>query len=402
MLQKLLSNKTFFYGLDIRIPFPIIMSYIGKLCFILKDPLTMKVKLDNQNISILFWTLLIAVTISCNSQSQSSKENQIVQANTDNKLLKYTTGVRSILEDSKGNTWFGSYNEGVCLLKDGEFQYFTTENGLSNNQVRKIYEDKNGMIWFVCGKGLSIYDGQKMTIHTERNYDSTKQWKLNDGDLWFKGDETMGFNNLEQNPGVYQFDGKSLFYRTFPVKIKSGLENGYSTSSNFVRSENGTVWFGTYSALIGYDGSDFKIIDNEYLGLNEETGFLHIRSFMEDSKGNLWIGNNGIGVLKYDGKKVVNFTDQQKLKKEDTKGNSLEQVFSIGEDTLGNIWFGTVYGSGAWRYDGNSVKNFTKEDGLESKQIWFIYESKQGELWFGGKDPSGVYRFNGNSFERKF
>jgi ligand-binding sensor domain-containing protein len=123
---------------------------------------------------------------------------------------------------------------------------------------------------------------------------------------------------------------------------------------------------------------------------------------MEDSKGNLWIGNNGIGVLKYDGKKVVNFTDQQKLKKEDTKGNSLEQVFSIGEDASGNIWFGTVYESGVWRYDGNSVKNFTKEDGLESKQIWFINKSKQGELWFGGKDPSGVYRFNGKSFERKY
>jgi ligand-binding sensor domain-containing protein len=100
--------------------------------------------------------LLIAVTISCNSQSQSSKENQIVQAKTDNKLLKYTTGVRSILEDSKGKIWFGSYNEGACLLQNGELQYFTTANGLSNNQVRNIYEDKYGAIWFECGQGLSF------------------------------------------------------------------------------------------------------------------------------------------------------------------------------------------------------------------------------------------------------
>ncbi len=362
----------------------------------------MKVKLDNQNIFILFWTLLIAVTISCNSQSQSSKENQIEQAKTDNKLLKYTTGVRSILEDIKGNIWFGSYNEGVCLLQDGEFQYFTTENGLSNNQVRNIYEDKNGIIWFECGQGLSIYDGQNMTVCKERNYDSTKQWKLSEGDLWFKGDETMGFNKPEQNPGVYQFNGNNLIYRTFPVKTKSGQENSYSISTNFIRGKNGAVWFGTYSAMIGYDGSDFKIIDDSFLGLNDETGYLHIRSIMEDSKGNIWIGNNGIGVLKYDGKKVVNFTNQQKLKKEDTKGNSLEKVFSIGEDALGNIWFGTVYESGVWRYDGNSVKNFTKENGLESNNIWVIYKSKQGELWFGGTNPSGVYSFNDKSFERKF
>jgi hypothetical protein len=197
----------------------------------------MKVNSNKQNIFILCCTFLIIVSNSCISQSESNKENQIVQAKTDSKLLKYTSGVRSILEDSKGNIWFGSYNEGVCLLHNGEFQYFTTENGLSNNQVRTIYEDKNGIIWFECGNGLSVYDGQKMNIYKERNYDSTKQWKLSDSDLWFKGDEAMGFNKPEQNPGVYQFDGNNLFYRTFPVKVKSGLENGYSISTNFVRSE---------------------------------------------------------------------------------------------------------------------------------------------------------------------
>ena len=361
----------------------------------------MKVKSGRPNIFILCCTFLIIVTNACINQSESNKESQIIQTKSDSNLLKYTTGVRSILEDSKGNTWFGSYNEGVCLLQNGKFQYFTTENGLSDNQVRSIYEDKNGTIWFECGKGLSTYDGEKMAVYKERNYDSAKQWKLSDDDLWFKGDETVGYNKLEQNAGVYQFDGKTLFYRTLPVKTKPGQENHYSISTNFVRSRNGSIWFGTYGALIGYNGSEFQIINDSCLGLNDWAGhMLHIRSIMEDSKGNLWIGNNGIGVLKYDGKKVVNFTDQQKLRKEDTKGNSLEKVFSIGEDASGNIWFGTVYGSGVWRYDGNAVKNFTKEDGLESNNIWLIYKNKQDELWFGGKDPSGVYRFNGNSFER--
>lgn len=370
----------------------------------------MKVKSNRQYIFILCCTFLIVVTISCNNQLQSNEGNLIVQAKSNTQpiesgigaiRLKYTTGVRSILEDSKGNIWFGSYNEGACLLHNGELQYFTTENGLSDNQVRSIYEDKNGIIWFECGIGLSSYDGQKITVYKERNYNSKNGWKLTDSDLWFKGDENAGYNKLEGDPGVYQFDGKNLFYRTFPVKTKSGQENQYSISTNFVRSKNGAVWFGTYGALIGYNGSDFKIINDSFLGLNDGTGHVHIRSIMEDSKGNLWIGNNGIGVLKYDGGKVINFTEQQKLKKEDTKGNSLDRIFSIGEDTSGNIWFGTVE-FGAWRYDGNSVKNFTITNGLDSKHIWFIYKSKQGELWFGGASPSGVYRFNGKSFERKY
>ena len=367
----------------------------------------MKVKLDNQNIFILCCTFLVSATISCNSQSQSNKGNQIVHSKIDSTRLKYTTGVRSILEDSKGNIWFGSHNEGVCLLHNGAFQYFTTENGLSDNQIRSIYEDKNGIIWFECGKGLSSYDGQKITVYKERSYDSKNEWELTDSDLWFKGDETAGYNKLEGNSGVYQFDGKNLYYRTFPIKPKLGEENAYSISTPFVRSKNGTVWFGTYSTLIGYDGKQFKIFNNDSLGLNGTTEYLHIRCIMEDSKGNIWIGNNsgnntigGIGVIKYDGKEFVHFTKQHQLRKEDTKGNSLDRVFSMCEDTLGNIWFGTVE-SGVWRYDGNTTKNFTKKDGLDGDMTWIIYKSKTGELWFGG-GFNGVYRFNGKSFDRKY
>lgn len=364
----------------------------------------MKVKLKRQSIISFYLIFLIILTISCNNQNQSSQDKnntQSIEGRSNGIRLKYTTGIHSILEDSKGNIWFGSYNEGVCLLHNGKLQYFTTENGLSHNQVRNIYEDGNGIIWFECGKGLSIYDGHQMTRYTERNYNSKNEWKLNKNDLWFKGDEIEAYNKLEGNPGVYQYDGKKLSYRTLPVKTKLGHENHYSISTGFVRSKNGTLWFGTYGAVIGYNGSDFKIINDASLGLNDETGHLHSRNIMEDSKGNLWIANNGIGVLKYDGKKVINFTKQQKLTKQDTKGNSLERVFSIGEDKLGNVWFGTVE-SGAWRYDGKSVKNFTKEDGVVSKHIWTIYKSKQGELWLAGANPSGVYRFNGISFERKY
>jgi ligand-binding sensor domain-containing protein len=369
----------------------------------------MRVKSDNLNTFILYITFLI-VTISCNNQSQSNRANHIVQDKNSVQYLdkgingirlKYTTGVRSILEDSKGNIWFGSYNEGVSLLQNGNLQYFTTKNGLSDNQVRNIYEDKNGIIWFECGRGLSTFDGKEITVYKDRNYNLKNEWKLNGSDLWFKGDKIEGYNKLEKYPGVYQYDGQKLSYRLFPVTPKPGDGFNYYISTPFVKSKNGAVWFGTYGAVIGYNGSKFKILDNEYLGLNSKTGFLHIRSIIEDRKENLWIANNGIGVLKYDGKKIINFTAQQKLKKEYTKGNSLEKVFSIGEDTAGNIWFGTV-GSGVWKYNGNSVKNFTKEDGLESKHIWTIYKTKQGELWFGGANPSGVYRFNGKSFERKY
>ena len=364
----------------------------------------MNLKFICQNIFILCSTLLVAVTLSCNSQTQSTEKTQGIHSKIGTTKLNYKTGVRSILEDSKGNIWFGSYSEGACLLKNGKLHYFTTQNGLSDNQVRNIYEDKNGIIWFECGIGLSIYDDEKMTVFTERNYDTNKQLKLSDQDLWFKSDASMGNSKLEKKSGVYQYDGKKLYYHTFAVKDKLGHEIPWSKSTDFVRSKNGVVWFGAYSELIGHDGKKLITYNNESVGLNGTTENLHIRALMEDSKGNLWIGNNcgggnsGIGVIKYDGKNFIHFTKQHQLRTEDTKGSSLDKVFSIGEDSFGNIWFGTNE-SGVWRYNGNTLKNFTQEDGLDSVITWLIYKSKSGELWFGG-GPNGVSRFTGKSFER--
>ncbi len=77
---------------------------------------------------------------------------------------------------------------------------------------------------------------------------------------------------------------------------------------------------------------------------------------------------------------------------------SLDRVFSIGEDAAGNIWFGLqgTQGSGAWRYDGKSLRHFTDDDGLTSKHISVIYRDKRGGLWLGG---DGVFKFNGESFD---
>ena len=357
-----------------------------------------------QHTVVLFYTILLAATISCNSNSQPHARNQPEQHKSDRPVLKFKTGVRAILEDSKGNTWFGSYNEGACLLKQGKLIYFTTANGLSDNQVRTIHEDMHGNIWLECGVGLSRYDHVSMSVYSDRNFDTTNRPPLRNTDLWFKSDATMGNTAREKQSGVYQYDGQQLYYYPFKIKDQSGQPIPWGKSTDFVRSKQGRIWFGAYGELIGYDGQQVTVINNQTVGLNGTTENLHIRSLLEDSQGNLWIGNNcgggrsGIGVIKYDGNTFTLFTKERRLRMEDTQGNSLDKVFSIAEDRSGNIWFGTNE-SGVWRYDGKSVKNFTREDGVDSGLVWTIYPSKSGKLWFGG-GPNGVYEFNGTSFDR--
>jgi len=315
--------------------------------------------------------------------------------------LKYVSGIRSILEDSKGNWWFGSQREGVALLTGTKLSYFTSEDGLSDNQIRSIYEDSKGDIWFETARGISSFDGKKISIQTDKNYNSKNAWGYSENDLWFKSDEVNGHNEQEGQPGVYRYDGQTFSYHVFPVKPIKTQKFPYSVSTPFIKGKNNKFWFATYGAVIAYDGSSFKILDNRSLVLNRNTGLLHVRSIFEDSKGKLWIGNNGIGVLVHDGKRTINFTKRHKLNTKNNEGNSLENVFSIAEDKQGNMWFGT-FKSGVWRYDGKSFANFTAKDGIPNEQITTIYKSKDQKLWFGGTNPSGVYQFNGVSFEKVY
>lgn len=391
----------------------------------------------HSNSIIIFLTFLTVLIHSCSTQSQpipDTKSKKEISSTPPSKtqidtssLLNFPSGIRAILEDSKGNIWFGSHQEGAALFDGKQLTYFTSADGLSSGQVRSIFEDAEGNIWFECGTGISSYDGKKMVTHPKINFNSKTEWQAEKDDLWFKGNEGIGYNEMEAQPGVYRYDGNTLSYHVFPIKQKKGKEFAYSISTPFVKGKNGTVWFGTYAAVFGYKNSpylfpllpteneqkNFTIITNQSLGF--DPGMLHVRSLFEDSKGNLWIGNNGIGVLMYDGNTTIHFSQKKGLISKNSLRSggyrsppgSLEHVFSIGEDAAGNMWFGDR-DTGAWRYDGKKMKNFTEKDGLTCQHIWQIYNTKNGELWFAMHDGN-VLKFNPTaeregkkSFERIF
>lgn len=322
--------------------------------------------------------------------------------------LRFET-VRSILEDSKGNYWFGSWKEGVCRFDGKSLTYFTTADGLSDNQIRSIHEDGNGVIWFEGGFGLSGFDGEKVIAPASRSHAAKNDWQLGASDLWFKEDGGVGATEQEGQPGAYRYDGRTFHYLAYPRIPDGATLTSYATTC-IAKGRSGRVWFATYTAVFGYDGKSFTILDDDTLGLGADEGRLHVRCVLEDSKGNLWIGNNGIGVIRHDGRVATQFTQQMKLGKAGSHGDrakplpgdvtdgspTLHRVFSMGEDRAGNIWFGTVE-HGAWRYDGKTVRNYTAADGLTTKDVMGIYTDRKGDLWVAG---NGVFKFNGTSFDR--
>ena len=343
----------------------------------------------------------------------SSKDSENKITKTENRL-KFSSGIRAILEDSKGNLWFGSHSEGVSLYNGVTFQYFTTADGLSSNQVRNIEEDSNGNIWFGTQNGITKYDGIKFTIQKPietslsllessvitskkepmSSHQNQSVTRINNANLWF---------DAGTKDGAIVFDGKNLIYLQFPLPASRNSQDSYSLT-DYSKGKDNMTWFATFTNVIGFDGENFTVIDNKMLNLQKQTGVLHVRSIYEDSKGNLWIGNNGIGVLLRKGDKFIDFTKEQGLASNkklrdgsDSPQGTLEHVFVIFEDSLGNIWLADR-DTGAWRYDGKSMTNFTIEEGLTTTHIWAIIETKNHELLFGMGDGR-VCKFNGVNFE---
>lgn len=247
----------------------------------------------------------------------------------------------SLLEDRKGNFWFGSIGEGVYRYDGKSFQHFSTQQGLLNNEVVCIYEDKAGTIWFGLNGGVSRYDG-----YSFRNYR-------------LKGD------GLSEDR-----TGKSLPDIRPPKFVNSILQD-----------KTGKFWFGTRDKAFVYDGKTITVITHE------GKPFTNVGTIIEDKKGTIWLA--GEGLWRYDGRSFINITQ--------------DPVLYVYEDTKGGIWTSSFKKSSGQacvlsRYEAKSVhtkKPIVTEIQSAIGVIFVITEAYDGRLWLGA---DGVYRYDGNTF----
>jgi ligand-binding sensor domain-containing protein/tRNA A-37 threonylcarbamoyl transferase component Bud32 len=114
--------------------------------------------------------------------------------------------VVSFFEDAAGTLWVGTRNQGIKILKDGQWGSLDSDHGLFDNRVYAIMEDGLGYLWLssergifrvekselekaafdknlkVSGRLFDENDGMKNRIC---NYGNPAGWKDETGRLWF-------------------------------------------------------------------------------------------------------------------------------------------------------------------------------------------------------------------------
>ena len=67
--------------------------------------------------------------------------------------------VTDLIEDRHGNLWIATLS-GLCRFDGSTFQTFTTDDGLPSNRIRCLFEDRQGHLWLGTDRGVTHYNGQ--------------------------------------------------------------------------------------------------------------------------------------------------------------------------------------------------------------------------------------------------
>ena len=270
-----------------------------------------------------------------------------------------------------------------CMLfycVDGVAQPYTlrhlgVEDGLSNNYVRDIVQDKQGCIWIATELGLNRFDGCNFTIYKSNNsqlssdalnvllYDETENV------LWIGG----------KFPGVSKLDCSTYKFEDNRGQQGEKIE----TIVHLSHAANGEgIWITPHNGAITYYDKKARVFTS-LSDMGIKMSVLSNWCTYDDGEGHLYIGHAQGGMSIVDLKiKTVRTLGNKPKDSQSLPGNS---VYSIYKDHLENIWVGTNRGLGLFNPKTEEFTVFRHEYGnpmsLIADHIYDIKEMNDGTLW---------------------
>lgn len=268
---------------------------------------------------------------------------------------------------------------------DINFDYFLQENGLPNNQVQCIYQDKKGWMWIGTSQGLSRFDGYTFVNFLPNPSDSNSIH----GNLVRVITEDKNGNLLvgTENGGLNIFNReKESFSQPYINHPEFRMKE---VSVNAIEEDNnGNIWLGTDFNIFVIDtaGELSAIHPHEYDPEIKLQGNF-VRNLRFDRNGKLWIGTNN-GVFIY-----TPSTNEIEVFDLPFGENTNREIWEIYLDESGYIWIGT-YSSGAFLInpDNRQYERIKLEPVVErSETVKTIAKGVFGEYWIGTRGGLYVY-----------
>ncbi len=361
--------------------------------------------------------------------------------------------IKCMLRDSRGNIWIGTSDQGIIRINAGDKRYinYTTSTGLASNNIKTIFEALNGAIYIGTNSdGISKYVPQLeasnykgsifKTISTQQGLSNDHIYSIiqdREKNIWIGTQlnlnqyfdeqfEIFGENDGLKNSLVWsviqdknknfwigtegglvkfipdihtsqsssfdKFSDKLLPNASYRFTNKTGKNGEVLNTSALYEDIKGNIWYSDF----GRGVSRLNPVTNDIKHFTKETGLPvnEIYAINGDKDGNVWIGTNKGGLVKYD------ITSEKFKTYNIIDGIGSSQVYSIFRDSKNRMWFGTLSGNLTMLdpQSGGSFKTFSTKEGYPNQFTLCITEDKQGNLWFGSFDQ-GIYKYDGKSFK---
>jgi signal transduction histidine kinase len=236
------------------------------------------------------------------------------------------------------------------------------DQGLTDDDVSTVYEDREGELWLVTFSGqIYRFNGATPVRYylpaPERDLRFRNVFRDSRGDLWF-GAAGSGVVRLSH--------GKATRYT-----MKEGLRS--DSIRQIFEDSRGAMWFATGSGISRWQAGAFT---SYYL--EQGLSYPSVRCLAETPAGDILAGTDA-GLNRIHNGKIVDDTAFAPLKQ--------EKIWSIYVDGK-SLWLGTRGGGLVLLRDGRMTR-FARQDGLISNSIYQIVDDLAGRLWLSS--PVGLF-----------
>ena len=315
--------------------------------------------------------------------------------NSNNGLSQNT--VRSIFQDNQGFMWFGT-KDGLNRFDGKKFVIFKffPEGKLNDNVFHRILQDRNDNIWVATEEGVYIYDIYREEFHRfntiTADNDSvsgvvSEMVADKDGDIWMSVEGKGIFH--------YAMEKKELYFFAIPL-VKDGLK-----MISLCPDNNKGVWVFPYSSPFLHINKQTKEISR--FNLEDEETFMYnageISDVFPDPGNILLVATSQKGLIAIN---TINKTHRVLLDK-DEHGDPVF-VRCIERIDPNTLWIGTESGIYIYHSDTEEVINLRHDEllpgTLSDNAIYSILKDRDGGVWvgsyFGGVD---YYSNQQNNFD---
>ncbi len=309
----------------------------------------------------------------------------------------------SILQGRGGDLWLASVDNGLVRYHNGVFRNYGTQNGIPGD-VNGLTGDDNGDVWVLSGGRILRWD-ESSDRFTDIAPQSPKLpyrpllWDL--GGFWIRQndkvrcftrghfvDYTLPKQMLQDAIWDAAFDqSETLWVET------AGMRQARITTDNVSRMvepntvQNVTV-AGTRNNSWTMQVGPRLIRTFAFVSSNRTMSIMPWH-FYEDRQGNLWIGTHDKGLYRLQKQSIRTYSKEQGLIDRD--------AYAIYQDHSGAVWIGAWH-LGLSRFADGMFTNYTMADGLPNELVTALFEDREGRFWVGSH--GGLTIFDHGRFRR--